>query len=116
MAVPFVAKLAEGWCEMKGKDLLGSLSPAYGMATGRGAFGKLTDSMGYGMGIVPGMLADSRKRKKDGTPMTPAEEAATAAKPGMKKGGKVKTMASGGSASKRADGIAQRGKTRGKMC
>jgi hypothetical protein len=34
---------------------------------------------------------------------------------GMKSGGKVK-MASGGSASKRADGIAQKGKTRGKMC
>lgn len=37
---------------------------------------------------------------------------------GMKKGGKVKKMASGGkvsSASKRADGCAQRGKTRGKM-
>ena len=41
---------------------------------------------------------------------------------GMKKGGKVKKMASGGmtskatTASRRADGIAQRGKTRGKMC
>jgi hypothetical protein len=37
---------------------------------------------------------------------------------GMKKGGAVK-MASGGStsfASRRADGIAQKGKTRGKMC
>ena len=39
---------------------------------------------------------------------------------GMKKGGCVKKMASGGyakggSASKRADGIAQRGKTKGKM-
>lgn len=33
---------------------------------------------------------------------------------GMKKGGCVK-MAKGGSASKRADGIAQRGKTRGKI-
>jgi hypothetical protein len=36
----------------------------------------------------------------------------------MKKGGKVKKMASGGkisSASKRGDGIAQRGKTRGKL-
>ena len=32
------------------------------------------------------------------------------------KGGKIKKMASGGMASKRADGIAQRGKTRGKMC
>ena len=30
----------------------------------------------------------------------------------MKRGGKVKKMASGGSASRRADGIAQRGKTR----
>ena len=35
---------------------------------------------------------------------------------GMKKGGKTKCMAKGGSASKRADGIAQRGKTRGKIC
>lgn len=37
----------------------------------------------------------------------------------MKKGGKVKKMAGGGttsSASSRGDGIAQRGKTRGKMC
>ena len=39
--------------------------------------------------------------------------------PIMKRGGKVKKMASGGSvssASKRADGIAQRGKTRGRIC
>ena len=38
---------------------------------------------------------------------------------GMKKGGSVKKMASGGSvssASKRADGIATKGKTRGRMC
>jgi hypothetical protein len=41
---------------------------------------------------------------------------------GYKRGGKVKKMASGGmtskvtTASRRADGIAQRGKTRGKMC
>jgi hypothetical protein len=37
----------------------------------------------------------------------------------MKRGGKVKKMASGGmtsSASKRADGIATKGKTRGRMC
>ena len=37
-------------------------------------------------------------------------------KPALKQGGAVKKMASGGSASRRADGIAQRGKTRGKMC
>ena len=41
---------------------------------------------------------------------------------GMKRGGRVKKMASGGmtskasGASKRADGIAQRGKTKGRMC
>jgi hypothetical protein len=34
---------------------------------------------------------------------------------GMKKGGKVKKMSSGGY-TRAADGIAQRGKTRGKMC
>jgi hypothetical protein len=34
---------------------------------------------------------------------------------GMKKGGKIKKMRSGGSASSRADGCAVRGKTRGKM-
>ena len=36
---------------------------------------------------------------------------------GMKRGGKaVKKMASGGMASSRADGIAQKGKTKGKFC
>jgi hypothetical protein len=34
----------------------------------------------------------------------------------MKKGGAIKKYAAGGSVSSRADGIAQRGKTRGKMC
>lgn len=33
----------------------------------------------------------------------------------FKKGGNVKKMAAGGSASKRADGIAQKGKTKGRM-
>jgi hypothetical protein len=33
----------------------------------------------------------------------------------MKRGGKVKKMSSGGSASSRGDGIAQRGKTKGRM-
>ena len=35
---------------------------------------------------------------------------------GMKKGGKVKKMAGGGMASSRADGIASKGKTKGKWC
>ena len=37
-------------------------------------------------------------------------------KGGYKHGGKVKKMANGGSASSRGDGIATKGKTRGKMC
>jgi hypothetical protein len=48
-----------------------------------------------------------------------AKEAMRRAREGMKKGGTVKKYASGGSvssASKRADGIAQRGKTKGRIC
>ena len=50
------------------------------------------------------------------------DEELTSGRSAMKKGGKVKKMASGGmtskvsSASNRADGIAQRGKTKGRMC
>jgi len=36
-------------------------------------------------------------------------------KPGMKKGGKVKKYAKGGSVSKRADGCATKGKTKGRF-
>ena len=46
----------------------------------------------------------------------PRDEELNAGASAMKKGGKVKKMASGGSASSRADGIAVKGKTRGKMC
>ena len=41
---------------------------------------------------------------------------ATMPAPAMKKGGQIKKMSQGGSASSRADGIAQQGKTRGKYC
>jgi len=44
------------------------------------------------------------------------DEELTSGRSAMKKGGKVKKMSSGGSASSRADGIAIKGKTRGKMC
>ena len=52
----------------------------------------------------------------------PRDEELNAGASAMKRGGKVKKMASGGmtskasSASRRADGIATKGKTRGKMC
>lgn len=82
-----------------------------------GAFGK--ENRGFGLGLIPGMVYKNqyeKKERKRGEAMTPeTTNTATDAQPGMKKGGKVKKMASGGSASKRADGCAVKGKTRGKM-
>jgi len=84
---------------------LGDVSPLAGMLTGEGAMGKLIGK-GFG-GILPAAIARSAQRDA-------AEEerqkaiAASAQGQGMKKGGKV-------SASRRADGIAQRGKTKGRM-
>lgn len=87
---------------MKAKDLLGTVSPLYGMATGHGAFGK------NDLGILSALARRARKRKADGTEMTEEEEKQPGAT--MRKGGKVKS-----SASKRADGCAVKGKTRGKF-
>jgi hypothetical protein len=87
---------------MKGKDLIGSLSPLYGMASGHGMFGEI------GPGLIPSLARKSRKDKKDGvTPVNPAEEAAA---PGMKKGGSARA---GGKT--RGDGICKKGHTKGKM-
>ena len=79
---------------MKNKELLGTLSPIYGMATGQGLFGNA-------VGVLPAIAKDMRDDKKK------EEDKAK----GMKKGGAVKMS----SASKRADGCAVRGKTKGKM-
>jgi hypothetical protein len=82
------------------KELMGTLSPAYGMIKGEGLFGNA-------VGLLPAIAKDARgdrQKKKD-------EEAAKASSAqAMKKGGMVKS-----SASKRADGVAVKGKTRGKM-
>ena len=81
------------------------VSPLAGMLTGEGAMGKLIGK-GFG-GILPAAIARSAQRDA-------AEEerqkaiAASAQGQTMKKGGKV-------SASSRADGCAQRGKTKGRM-
>ena len=60
---------------------------------------------------------EARQMMKDRKASKDAEAAynASLSSEGMKKGGKVKKMASGGY-TRAADGIAQRGKTRGKMC
>ena len=70
-----------------------------GIATGEGLMGKLAGK--GGLGLLPAAIArnaqedEEKKKQQAGAP--------------MKKGGKV------GSASKRADGIATKGKTRGTM-
>lgn len=82
---------------------------------------ELKDLANYGSfgAAIPGtrsLKKDEEEEKRRMEEQAAAEQAA--AKGGMRKGGKVKKMAKGGSvgsASKRADGIAQRGKTRGKM-
>lgn len=108
-----------------GKELIGTLSPLAGMVTGKGLFGNA-------VGILPAIAKDIRDQKEDDRDKK-KERAAEMAKvsaainrpttaalmapkmPMMKKGGAVKKMAAGGSASKRADGCAQRGKTKGRM-
>jgi hypothetical protein len=80
------------------KDLMGTLSPAYGMMTGHGLFGQ---NVGTLPAIAKHIRDDKEKEKEEAKKMGAA----------MKKGGKVKAS----SASKRADGCAVRGKTKGKM-
>lgn len=100
--------------------VLGSISPVAGALTGKGAFGKgltaLADS-GLGMLVPMSYVAGSQRDKvkaKRAEEETAAKRAPVSSR--MKHGGKVKKMAKGGSvASKRADGCATKGKTRGKM-
>lgn len=90
---------------MKTKEILGSISPVYGMATGEGLFGK-------SMGVIPQILninkdKEEEKKKSLGIP-------ALANAPNMKSGGKVKKMRIGGYV-RAADGCVQRGKTKGRI-
>ena len=94
---------------------LGDISPVAGMVTGEGMTGDLM-RQGVG-GILPMMIArnayedkEEEKKRKEAE-VTAAVPAGTVPASGMKKGGKVKVS----SASKRADGIAVKGKTRGRI-
>ena len=87
---------------MAGKDILKALSPAANLLSGG-------EDAGFSLGLLPGLLYKDYKRNKAEEDAEKAKGMPAGAVPGMKKGGKV------ASASKRADGIAQRGKTRGKM-
>jgi len=91
------------------KSFLGSVSPVYGAVTGEGTMGRLLNPA-----EAAKIAAEEQARYEAAAEQANAERQAEIAAryaEGMKKGGKVKVS----SASKRADGIAQRGKTRGKM-
>ena len=76
-----------------------------------------------GFGVLGAALARRKRRDGADAPVGGAarrsrmEEGGVrpSAPPTMKKGGKVKKMAKGGSASKRADGCATKGKTKGRF-
>jgi hypothetical protein len=99
------------------KELMGTLSPLYGMATGEGLFGN------ENIGLLPAIAAQMRRDKDKSAAGSKANLESVSASteedmPRMKKGGKVKKMKKGGtvsSASKRADGIATKGKTKGRF-
>ena len=87
-----------------------NISPLAAMISGKGGMGKAM-RQGFG-GIAPMMIARSGYENEEEERRAQEQAAAEqAAAQGMKKGGKVKMS----SASKRADGIATRGKTRGRM-
>ena len=97
-----------------GGELLGSISPLAGAMTGKGMIGR---AVGKGLKNVSplAMMIEAGKKKAKasaGTPDAPQSGSGMGATPmqgmtPMKKGGAVK---------KSRDGIAQRGKTRGKIC
>ena len=100
-----------------------AISPeGYSMERGLGptlAAGRLRKDSDEGRYAAPGygdlgQFAGGSGRGGGAKPNT--DEELTSGKSAMKRGGKVKKMANGGSASSRADGIAVKGKTRGKMC
>jgi len=93
------------------EKMMGVVSPAYGALKGEGVFGDM-------LGKKSEKADEAQKAMQAAQDQKSAQDQATAqanarqwanSRTGMKKGGSV-------SASSRADGIASRGKTRGKMC
>jgi hypothetical protein len=65
---------------------------------------------------MPMLASSQRKKLRANRAEDAAKDAEEASAGGMKRGGKVKKMAKGGStASKRADGCATKGKTKGRF-
>ena len=87
-----------------------------GIATGKGMIGKLA-SQG-GIGLLPQMIAKNAQEDSAAKVLAESKALAAAEEERAKKGSMATQMKKGGvtsSASRRGDGIAQRGKTRGKM-
>jgi hypothetical protein len=97
---------------------LADFSPLVGMLTGEGAMGRLIGK-GFG-GAIPASIARSAQKaaaeeeEREKAIAAEAQRQSMQGQPaqeqGMKKGGMARS-----SASRRADGIALRGKTRGKL-
>jgi hypothetical protein len=67
-----------------------------------------------GLGVAGLALAKKKKQGAAGKSGGAEEVVAMEAGEGMKRGGKVKKMAKGGTVSSRGDGIARKGKTKGR--
>ena len=113
--------------EFEAKTTTVKATPAAEKSSGLGALGAAAGAAGAGlMAARRSMKEGTRQQRTEptmGSTKSPvrnisAEESAWEGEGGRayKKGGKTKKMASGGSASSRGDGIAQRGKTRGRIC
>jgi len=95
-----------------GGETMGPRSMKEDVVAGSNKHGKFGESKAQKKGHTKGMnLGDAGKKEP-----IEGEKNMKSFMAGMKKGGKVKKMAAGGTASSRADGIAQRGKTVGKYC
>lgn len=100
--------------------ILGSISPLYGAVSGQGLMGNALAGMGKAMGpmggLMPMLANEQREKLRARRARDEEEENKRGAKRGMNRGGAVKKMAKGGStASKRADGCATKGKTKGRF-
>jgi hypothetical protein len=93
-----------------GGDTLANLSPAYSLMKGKG----LPHDLLTGGGVL-GALAKAAKKKNNSPAATPdAPQAGSGMAANQMQG--MTPMYKGGAVKKKRDGIAQRGKTRGKIC
>ncbi len=115
MVAQLEVKLKEGWFDM---GLLSMGALGVGPSKIKQKLGK---NAGFALGTVPGIAYRKRQSDKEDELEQANARVAPPKAAGMNKGGKVKKMAYGGkaksgsSASRRADGCAVKGKTKGRM-